>query len=81
MAKRDRYEVGQKIDCIDSHKLWQKATIKEIDLVSGRVHISYDGWSASWDEWISLIDQPFRLAQLGRYTERPVKLCNQDCNP
>ena len=60
------YVPGQWVDVLDTKKQWLCAQVAS---VMGRVvKVSYSGWDAKWDEWLSM--ESTRIRQLGSKTSQ-----------
>lgn len=45
-------KVNEKVQ-VEYNGSWHDATILKVDNSEGQYYITYDGWSDSWDEWVS----------------------------
>ena len=55
-------QVGQWVEVFDSDDQWRRAKVKKARVERSRreIYIHYNGWSASWDEWVR---QPSRVRE------------------
>lgn len=44
--------VGEKVQ-IDHNGTWYEGKIEKINAADGTYYVSYDGWDASWNEWVT----------------------------
>eukprot|EP01031_Cornospumella_fuschlensis_P036598 gene36598-44397_t len=51
------FYVGQWVDVKDTVSQWLEATVLQVDMLTRRVFVHYNGWPVRWDEWISF-DSP-----------------------
>lgn len=45
-------KVNEKVQ-VDYNGSWHDATILKVNAAEGQYYITYDGWSDSWDEWVT----------------------------
>lgn len=46
-------KVNDKVQ-VEYNGSWHDATIKKVNSADGEYFITYDGWSDSWDEWVTI---------------------------
>ena len=62
------------IDALDSADQWLPARLLSFDPSTCLCHISYDGWSSTYDEWLPI--DSYRIARRGLYS-RPTVVVNR----
>jgi len=61
------FQKGDVIDCEDTVHKWYESTIVEVKWDSREVHVHFNGWASTWDEWLSFDSS--RMQPRGTYSQ------------
>jgi hypothetical protein len=59
-------KVGHLCDVRDSWGMWTEATI--LNTAPGKIYVHYENWGPQYDEWVSVHEEPMRIAPLHAFS-------------